>query len=92
MKFPKSKIDGIKIQILSTTEKTSKNEFLYQEINSWDKRGIPVTRNQFLSQEIDSCHKQLILVTRNQLFSQLPNQPATLHESYQKFCLSLKIS
>ena len=42
---------------------------LRQEINSYDKKLILMTRNPFLSQEINSCHRKLILVTRNQFLS-----------------------
>ena len=46
----------------------TRNQFLRQEINSYDKK--LKERNPFLSQEINSYRKKSILVTRNQFLSQ----------------------
>ena len=45
----------------------TRNQFLRQKINSYNKKLILVTRNLCLSQETNSCHKKSILVTRNPL-------------------------
>ena len=49
----------------------TRNLFLQQEINSYDKKLNE--NNPFLSQEINSCRKKSILVTRNQFLSQKIN-------------------
>ena len=48
----------------------TRNQFLRQEIDSYDKKFILVTRNLFYSQETNSCRKKPIFITRNQFFSQ----------------------
>ena len=45
----------------------TRNQFLRQEINSYDKK--LKLRNSFFSREINSCRKKSILVTRNQFLS-----------------------